>query len=138
MVNKEKYDFSCWVIKYGRVSINEKTYQKDSLKNSDDTIVPLCWNHDHYRPDSVLGNVLLENRDEGIYAYCALHDISIKEDVIRILQDRGSVSLSPFINKVKIEGNYITSGIIREVSLVLARVDPDEAYYPIMREEEHG
>lgn len=135
MSTQEYYDFSCWVIKYGCVSILGKTYQKDSLKSSDGLIVPLLWNHRHNDPGLVLGNALLENRDEGIYAYCTLFDNPANEVTIQLIQDRGSVSLSPYINQVKYDTKYITHGVIREVSLVMARIDPDESYYPVMKQD---
>ena len=133
---QEHYDFSCWVIKYGRVSINGKTYQKDSLKSSGDAMVPLIWNHQHNDPLSVIGHALLENREEGIFAYCTLSDTPDKETAIRLIEDRGSVSLSPYISQVKTNAKYITHGVIREVSLVLARIDPDESYYPVMKQDD--
>lgn len=132
---KEQYDFSCWVIKYGRISIREKVYQKDSLKNNAGMTVPLIWEHDHSDPLYHIGSALLENREGGIFAYCTLNNGPHKEAIIRILRDRGSVSLSPFITNVKTDEKSILYGIIREVSLVLARVDQDESYYPIMRIE---
>ena len=131
---KEACDFSCWVIEYGRGSINGKVYQKDSLVDSDGLVVPLCWNHQHHDPTSVLGSALLEHSDEGIYAYCTLFNNSNRELVEQIVKDRDCMS-SPYINKVKYDGKYITHGVIKEVSLVPARIDPDEAYYPVMRVE---
>ena len=131
----EPSDFSCWVIRYGRMSIAGKKYQKDSLKNNAGIHVPLLWNHQHNDIASVLGHALLEGRDDGIYAYCKLSDAPINGMTIQLIQNIGSVSLSPYIANVKTDGNFITHGNIREVSLVRARVDPDESYYPIMRSE---
>lgn len=132
---EERYDFSCWVVKYGRISINGKTYQKDSLKNNAGMTVPLFWNHNHREPFMCLGYAHLENREDGIFAYCTLDDTAIKESVIQLIQNRGLVSLSPFITHVKTDEKSILHGLIREVSLVPARVDPDESYYPVMRIE---
>jgi hypothetical protein len=131
-----EYDFSCWVIKYEGKSICGKIYQKDSLKNSDGVTVPLLWNHQHNELESVLGYAILESRDEGIYAYCTLYNIPAAGIAKDMITDRGSVSLSPYIKHVKFEGKYIVNGTIAEVSLVLARIDPDEAYYPIMRKDD--
>ena len=131
----DNFDFSCWVIRYGRVSIHGKTYQPDSLKSSGGLTVPLLWNHNHNSPDSVLGHARIEHNNVGVYAYCTLYDTRFKDDVIRMIQDRGSVSLSPYINNVKMDDKNITHGVIREVSLVYARVDPDEIYYPVMRKD---
>lgn len=131
------YDFRCWVIKYGCVSVRHKIYKKGSLKrNGPIHIVPLLWNHRHNDPTSVLGYALLDYRDEGVYAYCVLFDISIKDDVIGMIRDRGFVSLSPFVTQVKYDKNFITNGVIQEVSLVMERDDPDESYYPVMKGDE--
>lgn len=132
---EERYDFSCWVVKYGRISINGKAYQKDSLKNNAGMTVPLFWNHNHSEPYMCLGYALLEHREDGVFAYCTLNDTAIKESVIQLIWNRGSVSLSPFITQVKTDEKSILYGIIREVSLVAARVDPDESYYPVIRIE---
>ncbi len=135
MVDKETYDFSCWVIKYEHSRYYDRTYKKDSLVINRERIVPLCWNHDHNNPDSVLGWALLEHRDDGIYAYCTLFDIPINETTRQLLKDKGSVALSPYINRIEYEGKIIVYGVIREVSLVLERIDKDEIYYPVLREE---
>lgn len=135
MLTKERYDFSCWVIKYDRVSIRGRSYRKDSLKSGDGMVVPLIWNHQHVDPSWVLGQALLENREEGVYAYFALYDTPCKGTVVQMLQDRGSVSTSPFMTQVQVCGDYITKGVIREVSLTPARIDPDECYYPVMKQD---
>lgn len=126
-----KFDFCCWVIKYGCVSINGKAYKKDSLKSSDGLTVPLLWNHQHDHSSALLGQVLLENRENGVYAYCTLYDVPDIEAINRLIQNRGSISLSPFITQVETDEKFITHGLIREVSLVFMRCDPDESYYPI-------
>ena len=126
------YDFSCYIIKYDRPSINGKTYKKDSLKNNDGTIVPLLWNHDHYAATMVLGQVLLEHRDDGVYIYGKFNDSKVGKEAALLLSDDSSLTVwvSPYINKVKIDEKYILGGIICEVSLVLDRCDPDDAYIP--------
>ena len=134
----EKYDFSCCVISYGRKSSNNRIYKNNCLKDNDGVIVPLIWNHHHNDLESILGTASLENRDEGIYAYCTLYNIPIKEIVVQMIQDRGSVSLSPFITHVEYDTKYITHGMIKEVSLVSARIDQDEIYYPVMGQELEG
>ena len=136
MIDKETYDFSCWVIKYDGKRIYGRTYKKNSLIINEGAIVPLLWNHQHNNPDMVLGHALLEHREDGVYAYCTLSDVPINEETRKLLTDRGSVSLSPYVNRLMYEGEGkdIVHGVIREVSLVYERIDPDEAYYPIMRE----
>ena len=136
---KEICDFSCWVIKYDTVSIYNKRYRKGSIRNPDDTLVALLWNHIHNDPSSVLGIALLEHREDGIFAYCTLHDTPYKEGVLKELQyNRGSLSLSPYVSRVEMGKDYINKGTIVEVSLVFERVDPGEAYYPVLREEKNN
>lgn len=135
MKDKTTYDFSCWVLKYNGVSVYGRIYQKDSLKNNNEILVPLCWNHDHNNPDSILGEAILEHRDgEGVYAYCTIHNKPIKEDIIKLIRD-GDCMLSLYINRIKYDGNIITDAAILDVSLVPARIDPDEAYYPVLRDD---
>lgn len=129
------YDFSCWVLKYNGASIFNKVYRKSSIKITDGQKIPLLWNHRHNDPTNVLGYAILEDRGDGIYAYCTLHNNSNKKNVIKLIQDRGSVSISPCVNQIKYDKNLIVDGIIREVSLVLERIDPDEAYYPVLNDE---
>lgn len=132
----DDYDFSCWVIKYNNRSIRGRTYQKNCLRDSGDSVVPLLWNHRHDDTSSILGQAFLENRDDGVFAYCKLHN---KPDINRVIYDlildTGSVSISPYINRIKYDKDTIVYGLIREVSLVLARIDPDYAYYPVLRQE---
>lgn len=135
MAEQKDYDFSCWVIKYDHSNHNGRTYKKDCLKNNDGIVVTLLWIHDHsYNTNHMLGHALLEHRDgDGVYAYGTLTsnpNINIVKDM---LKDYGRLSLSPYINKLKIYDNIITEGSIREVSLVPERVDQDEIYYPVWK-----
>lgn len=123
-------DFHCWVIKYNKESIFGRIYSKDSLKDSSN-LVPLLWNHEHYDINSVIGCATLEHRDEGVYAHCKLFDTPMASTIKIFLENKGSVSISPFVVKVKYDGNNIVSGEIREISLICDRVDRDEAYFPI-------
>lgn len=133
MDNKiDYYDFSCWVIKYAHSSVSGKTYKKDSLKNNDGLIVPLLWQHDHNNPSAFLGFAILEGRDEGVYMYGTFDDITDVEDVKKLLQNKGLVCISPYITQVEIDGDFITSGHIAEVSIIFDRVDMDEDYCPVM------
>lgn len=127
------YDFSCWAIRYDRESSIGLWYLKDSLKNNDKKSVPLLWNHEHFTHTSVLGWAMLEDREDGVYVYCKLNDNPINEHVRELLSDRGRLSISPYLTRVKRDESTVFSGNIAEVSLVVARVVPDELYYPVMK-----
>ena len=129
----EDYDFSCWVIRYDRMSLPGLLYSKGCLKNNDNKVVPLLWNHKHFDYDWMLGWAMLEHREDGVYVYCKLNVNPINDCVKEILSNKGRLSISPFITHVKRDDSTVFSGNITEVSLVFARAVPDELYYPVMK-----
>ena len=68
------YDFHGWATKANLKCSDGRTIMKDAFKNNDGQTVPLVWNHQHDDPCNVLGHALLENRDEGVYAYCSFNN----------------------------------------------------------------
>lgn len=128
-------DFHCWVIKYNCESVNKRIYLKNSLKDSPD-IVPLLWQHNHHDPNMVIGAATLEDRDDGVYAYCKLFEKPNIDTTKVFLREKGCVSLAPYVMNVQYDGYNITHGRIAEVSLIFDRVDRHESYFPIMVEGE--
>lgn len=119
-----KYDFSGWATRNDLLCADGRTIRKDAFKANDGQTVPLVWNHNHNDPDNILGHALLENRDEGVYAYCAFNEsesgLAAKEAV-----RHGDVrSLSIYANKLKQSGSDVLHGMIREVSIVMAGANP--------------
>jgi hypothetical protein len=101
-----------------------RTIRKNAFKDCDGQTVPLVWNHDHNNSEAVLGHALLENRDDGVYAYCTFNDTEQGKNA-RALVEHGDVrSLSIYANKLKQLGGDVVHGIIRELSLVLAGANP--------------
>ena len=120
----EKYDFSGWATKSNIPCSDGRTILKDAFKNNDGQTVPLVWNHQHNEAYNVLGHALLENRDEGVYAYCSFNDSESGKNA-KLLVEHGDISaLSIYANQLKQEGNNVLHGAIREVSLVLAGANP--------------
>ena len=70
----EKYDFSGWATRNNIKCSDGRTIRKDAFKDNDGQTVPLVWNHSHDDPTNVLGHALLENRDQGVYAYCTFNN----------------------------------------------------------------
>lgn len=70
----EKYDFSGWATRNDLLCVDGRTIKKDAFKNQNGETVPLVWGHTHSDPNRVLGHAVLENRDEGVYAYCSFND----------------------------------------------------------------
>lgn len=120
----KKYDFSGWATKNGLKCSDGRTIMKDAFIENDGKTVPLVWNHKHGEVDDVLGHALLENRDEGVYAYCSFNDTRNGAIAKALVQHGDIVSLSIYANQLKQSGSNVMHGMIREVSLVLAGANP--------------
>lgn len=121
---EEKFDFSGWATKANLKCSDGRIIMKDAFKHDDGQKVPLVWNHQHNDPLNVLGHALLENRDEGVYAYCVFNDTESGQNA-KLLVEHGDVSaLSIYANKLKQIGPNVLHGEIKEVSLVLAGSNP--------------
>ena len=119
-----KYDFSGWATRNNIRCSDGRTILKDAFKHNDGETVPLVWNHDHNDPLNVLGHAILDNREEGVYAYCKFNDTEAGHNA-KILVEHGDVSaLSIYANQLKQKGPNVMHGAIREVSLVLAGANP--------------
>lgn len=118
------YHFGGWATRNNLLCSDGRTIMKDAFKVNDGQTVPLVWNHQHNDSHNVLGHALLENRDEGVYAYCEFNDTESGQNA-KLLVEHGDVSaLSIFANNLKQQGTNVLHGIIREVSLVLAGANP--------------
>ena len=118
------YDFSGWATRNNLRCSDGRTIMKDAFKHNDGQTVPLVWNHQHNDPLNVLGHALLENRDEGVYAYCKFNETESGKNA-KLLIEHGDVSaLSIYANQLKQQGSNVIHGAIREVSLVLAGSNP--------------
>ena len=120
----EKYDFAGWATRNNLLCSDGRTIMKDAFKECDGKTVPLVWNHQHNDPINVLGHALLENRDEGVYAYCSLNDTELGKTAKLQIQHGDINALSIYANKLKQQGSNVLHGAIREVSLVLAGANP--------------
>ena len=120
----EKYDFSGWATRNNLLCADGRTIRKDAFKANDGQTVPLVWNHGHNDPDNILGHALLENRDEGVYAYCTFNESESGKAAKEAVRHGDVKSLSIYANKLKQSGNDVLHGMIREVSIVMAGANP--------------
>lgn len=120
----KKFDFSGWATRNDMLCSDGRTIRKDAFKHNDGKTVPLVWDHKHSGPENVLGHALLQNRDEGVYAYCLFND-SEKAKMAKETVRHGDVrSLSIWANDLMEAGKNVIHGSIKEVSLVLAGANP--------------
>ena len=134
----EKYDFSGWATRNDLLCADGRTIRKDAFKDNDGKIVPLVYGHQHDNVDAVLGHALLENRPEGIYAYCSFNDTESGNTAKKLVQHGDVSSLSIYANKLKQVGNDVIHGVIRELSLVLAGANPGAYIDAVMEHSEDG
>ena len=120
----KKFDFSGWATRNNLKCSDGRTIRKDAFKDNDGQTVPLVWNHQHDGPFNILGHALLENRADGVYAYCKFNDTDQGRNA-KLLVEHGDVSaLSIFANQLREQASNVLHGAIREVSLVLAGANP--------------
>ena len=120
----DNFDFSGWATKANLKCSDGRVIMKDAFKHNDGQTVPLVWNHQHNDPNEVLGHALLENREEGVYAYCKFNDTESGKTAKLLVQHGDVNALSIYANQLKQNMSNVIHGNIREVSLVLAGANP--------------
>lgn len=134
----EKCDFSGWATRNNLRCSDGRIILKDAFKHNDGQTVPLVWNHQHNDSNNVLGHAKLENRAEGVYAYCVFNETESGKNA-KLLVEHGDVTaLSIYANQLKQQGSDVLHGIIREVSLVLAGANPGAFIDSIMSHGEES
>lgn len=131
-------DFSGWATRNNILCSDGRTILRDAFKHNDGQIVPLVWNHAHNDPQNVLGHALLENRSEGVYAYCTFNDTEVGKHAKTLVEHGDITALSIYANRLKQQGGKVVHGAIREVSLVLAGANPGAFIDSIIRHGEES
>lgn len=133
-----RYDFSGWATRNNIRCSDGRTIRQNAFIDNDGQTVPLVWNHQHNGVDNVLGHALLENREDGVYAYCTLNDTPAGQDARTVINHGDVVSLSIYANRLKQRGADVIHGAIREVSLVLAGANPGAYIDSVIRHGEES
>ncbi len=118
------YDFSGWATRANLKCSDGRVIMKDAFKSNDGARVPLVWGHNHTDPTRVLGHADLENREEGVYAFCKFNDTESGQTAKLLVQHGDVNALSIYANQLKQNLSNVIHGNIREVSLVLAGANP--------------
>ena len=134
-ISRTDYDFAGWATKANMRCSDGRTIMRNAFADNDGATVPLVWNHQHNDPNEVLGHAMLENRDEGVYAYCKFNDTESGKTAKLLVQHGDISSFSIYANKLKQQGPNVIHGSIREVSLVLASANPGASIESVLK---HG
>lgn len=127
MKKPKKFDFSGYATKVGVKCSDGRTILQDAFAHSDGQKVPLVYQHLHNDPKNILGHAILENRADGVYAYCSLNETDSGKTAKSLIQHGDISALSIYANSLVQKSQNVVHGVIREVSLVLSGANP-EAY----------
>lgn len=130
-----KYDFAGWATKNDLKCADGRTIRRDAFKVNDGKKVPLVWNHQHNSIGAVLGHAILQNLDEGVYAYCSFNNTQAGKDAREAVQHGDVDSMSIWANNIQEFDHEVLHGVIREVSLVMAGANPGAFIESVV---EHG
>ena len=133
-----KWDFSGWATRNDLQCSDGRTIRRDAFKGCDGLEVPIFWNHQHGDVNDVLGHALLENREEGVYAYGSFNDTERGQNAKKAVLHGDIRALSIMANKLKQVGGNVINGVIREVSLVPAGANPGAFIEDVMAHSENG
>lgn len=131
-----KYDFSGWATKNDLKCSDGRTIRKNAFKDCDGEVVPLVWSHKEEGPFNVLGHALLENRDEGVYAYGTFNDTIAGQNAKAIVEHGDIKALSIYANHLTQNKGDVLHGKIREVSLVYAGANPGAYIDSVIKHED--
>ena len=134
----KKFDFGGWATKNNLKCSDGRVIIKDAFKHNDGNTVPLVWNHQHNDPLNILGHAVLENRNEGVYAYCTFNSTEAGQNAKQLVEHGDVSALSIYANKLQQQGSNVLHGEIREVSLVLAGANPGAFIDSIIRHGEES
>ena len=120
----QKPDFSGYVTKAGLVCTDGRTIMPEAFKHQDQAKVPLVWQHGHGKPENVLGHVILEHRDDGVYGYGFFNETPQAQSSRQLLEHGDINMMSIWANQLVEKAKQVFHGMIREVSLVLSGANP--------------
>lgn len=132
------YDFCGWATRNDLKCSDGRVIRRDAFKHNDGQKVPLVWNHQHTDPNEVLGHALLENRDEGVYAYCNFNETETGRTAKLLVQHGDITGLSIYANQLQQQGPNVVHGNIRELSLVLASANPGAFIESVLKHGEES
>src|SRR5690606_20820477 len=119
-----EHDFSGYATRNNLKCSDGRTIMAGAFKHNDQTRVPLVWQHQHNDPSNILGHALLENREDGVYAYGFFNDTPSAENAKQLVKHGDVSALSIYANNLTQQGKNVLHGDIKEVSLVLAGANP--------------
>lgn len=117
-------DFSGYATKANLKCTDGRTIMPNAFQHQDNSRVPLVWQHGHNDPENVLGHAILENREDGVYAYGFFNESTKASHAKGLLEHQDINMMSIWANNLIERSGKVIHGAIREVSLVLSGANP--------------
>lgn len=119
-------DFSGYATKAGVKCADGLTIESGAFQHQEQSNkVPLVYQHGHNSVDNLLGHVILEHREDGVYAHGYFNSSDTAQRAKIAVQHGDIDSMSIYANRLAKRASQVVHGIIREVSLVLAGANPE-------------
>jgi len=146
-MSDKNYNFKGYATVYEVECSDGKTIATGAFKHQSGTKVPLVDTHDHTSIKSVIGHMLLTDDGRGMYGPAKLNNTQAGLHAKAAIENGDPLYLSIYANKVKHVNGRVTSGYIKEVSIVFAGANPeakidevivhgDDFDFPIIKEDE--
>lgn len=123
-MKSNKSDFSGYATRAGVKCADGRIIEPQAFVHNDGDTVPLVWQHGHNSPSNILGHAVLELKDDGVYAYGFFNESEKAMDAKESVRHGDIRRMSIYANNLRETDNLVHSGIIREVSLVIAGANP--------------
>lgn len=138
MKNKKQFDFSGYATKVGLKCSDGRIIMEDAFSANDGETVPLVWQHMHNDPANILGYALLENRKDGVYAYCDFNDTEAGQLAKKLVAHKDITHMSIFASSLVEKSKQVIHGLIKEVSLVISGANPGAKIVNVSLEHADG
>lgn len=123
-VKSSDFDFGGYATKYNTLCSDGRKILSGAFAHSDGAKIPLVWQHLHDTPNNVLGHVVLEHREDGVYAYGVFNDTQAGQNAKILVRNKDIIGMSIYANQLSEKNKIVHGGNIREVSLVLSGANP--------------
>jgi len=119
MAKKRITDFKGYVTRYNVKCSDGRTIAPGAFKHMDGKLVPMVWQHQADTPENITGNILLTEREDGVYGDFSLN-AGIRATALKHAVEHDDVKgLSIFANRLVEKNQRVTYGQIIEGSVVM-------------------
>lgn len=132
------YDCGGYATKADLLCSDGRIIKPNAFQHQDGMKVPIVYQHQRNNIDNVLGHAVLENRADGMYAYCKFSDTDNGQLAKKLVMEGTLDSLSIYANRLTQKGRDVVHGNIIELSLVLAGANPGARIDNLLVEHSDG